>query len=88
MKLRDFFLCLCVVILSTGPVSSASDSHLVVDPNEAKKILTLNVLSTNMQMSMGQITSILDEQGYTVKYGWSDCLVREGSIMFAFSYPQ
>ncbi len=87
MKYGLFLLCFCVMTLSTGIVSAVRYNE-EFNPAEARKIKTLNVLGVNMEMGMGQIREILESQGFKVRCGYSDCLVREGNVMFSASYKK
>ena len=87
MKYSLPLLCFCLVVLNAG-IASAVRYNEEINPVEAKKIKTLEVLGVNMEMNMGQIRKTLESQGFTVRCGNSDCMLREGNVMFSASYKK
>ncbi len=89
MKLNVLIFCSFVMMFSGGvPALAAPDSSKFIDRNDAKRILQLNVSGIHLKMSIGEVKSILESRGYTVRCTLSSCQVREGMVSFRFSYPR
>lgn len=88
MKRHLLFFCVVLGTLNIHAAFAAPSGNSDISPEKAKEIFTFPILGASMSMSMGEIKTILEGQGFTVQCGYSDCNIRAGNILYSFSYRQ